>query len=127
MFSKLEASQLVREFLESDLKQKEWFCNIQEYIKAIVLYGSVAKGVNTASSDIDVLIILPLEIEEKYTQGEYFYKYKNHEINIVCRSVEKLRELAKLEEKDLFQREVFRDSEIIWSKDDEVKSLIDNL
>ena len=27
--------------------------------------------------------------------------YKDNEINIVCRSIEKLRELAKLEEKDL--------------------------
>ncbi|MEI6810504.1 MAG: nucleotidyltransferase domain-containing protein [Candidatus Nomurabacteria bacterium] len=79
MISKLEALQLIREFLESDLKQEEWFCNIQEYIKAIVLYGSVAKGMNTDSSDIDVLVILPLEIEEKYTQGEYFYKYKDNE------------------------------------------------
>lgn len=127
MISKSEATELIKDFLESGLKQEDWFKNVQEYIKAIVLYGSVAKGMNTDSSDIDVLVFLPLGIEEKYTQGEYFYKYKNHEINIVCRSVEKLRELAKLEEKDLFQREVFRDSEIIWSKDDEVKSLIDNL
>jgi predicted nucleotidyltransferase len=124
MISKLEALQLVREFLDGDFKQEEWFKNIQEYIKAIVLYGSVAKGVNTINSDIDVLIILPLEIENKYTKGEYVYMYKDYEINIVCRSIEKLRELAKLEEKDLFQREVFRDSEIIWSTDDEVKGLI---
>lgn len=127
MISKLEASQLVREFLDGDFKQEEWFKNIQEYSKAIVLYGSVVKRMNTIDSDIDVLVILPLEIEEKYTEGEYVYMYKKYEINIVCRSIEKLRELAKLEEKDLFQREVFRDSEIIWSKDDEVKKLIEAL
>lgn len=127
MISKPEALQLVKEFLDGNFKQEEWFKNVQEYSKAIVLYGSVAKGANTVDSDIDVLVILPLEIEEKYTQGEYMYMYRNYEINIVCRSIEQLRNLAKLEEKDLFQKEVFRDSEIIWSNDDEVKKLIELL
>jgi hypothetical protein len=31
MISKLEALQLVREFLDGDFKQEEWFKNIQEY------------------------------------------------------------------------------------------------
>lgn len=127
MISKSESLQLIKDFLDSDFKQEEWFKSIREYIKAIVLYGSIAKGMNTTDSDIDVLVILPLDMEEKYTKGEYFYKYKNYEINIVCRSIEKLRELAESKEKDLFQKEVFRDSEIIWSKDDEVKKLIGDL
>jgi len=38
---------------------------------------------------------LPLGIEQKYTVGEYFYNYKDISINIVLRSIEKLRKIAK--------------------------------
>jgi len=37
------------------------------------LYGSVAKGTNRGDSDIDILLIVPLEVEQTYTSGEYFY------------------------------------------------------
>lgn len=124
MITKFEAIQLIEESLENNLKKEEWFKNVKDYIKGIILYGSVSKETNHSDSDVDVLVVLPLEIEEKYTQGEYVYTYKNFDINIVCRSIEKLRTLAKLEEKDLFQREVFRGSEIIWEADDEIKNLL---
>lgn len=124
MITKSEAVQLVKEFLEDKLSKEEWFQDVQDFVKAIILYGSVSKGTNRPDSDIDVLVIIPLVIEEKYTKGECIYTYKNFEINIVCRSIERLRALAKLDEKDLFQREVFRGSEIIWEKDDEVRKLI---
>ena len=127
MITKSEAVELVKEFLEGDLKKEEWFRNVQDYVKAIILYGSVSKGTNRPDSDVDVLVILPLGVEEKCTKGEYVYTYKNFEINIVCRSIEKLRALATAEEKDLFQREVFRDSEIIWEADSEIKTLIESL
>ncbi len=127
MITKPEAVKLVKEFLEGDLKKEEWFENVQDYVKAIILYGSVSKGTNRPDSDVDVLVVIPLAIEEKYTKGEYVYKYKNFDMNIVCRSIEKLRDLAKAEEKDLFQREVFRSSEIIWEADNEIKTLIEAL
>ncbi len=127
MITSPEAVKLVKEFLVEYLKKEKWFKSVQDYIYAIILYGSVSKGTNRSDSDIDVLVVVPLAIEEKYTKGEYVYTYKNFEINIVCRSIERLRALAKLDEKDLFQREVFRCSEIIWKKDDEVKTLINNL
>jgi predicted nucleotidyltransferase len=124
MITKPEAVKLVKEFLEGDLKKEEWFKDVQDYIKAVILYGSVSKGTNRLDSDVDVMIVIPLEIEERYTKGEYVYTYKNFEMNIVCRSIERLRTLAASEEKDLFQREVFRDSEIIWERDDEVGALL---
>lgn len=127
MITRSEAIQLVKEFYTEELKKEEWFKDVQDFTKAVILYGSVSKGTHNPDSDIDVLIIMPLAIEEKYTKGEYAYAYKNFEINIVCRSIETLRTLAKLDEKDLFQREVFRCSEIIWERDDEVIKLINAL
>ncbi len=121
--NKNKAVTLIKEFIKNSLSKEEWYQNIKPHIKAIILYGSVAKGTNCQNSDIDFLIILPLEIEKKYTKGEYVYHYKNQEINIVLRSIERLRKLAK-SKKDNFQAEVFMDSEIIWEKDNEVKGLI---
>ena len=96
--------------------------SMEPFVKAIVFYGSRAKGLNKPDSDIDILLFTPLRAEEEYTKGEYFYKFNNYEINIVLRSIERLRKLAV--EKDDFQRGVFRDCEIIWEKDNEVKELI---
>ncbi len=123
---KSEALQIVREFITSVLVSEEWYANVLAHIKAIVLYGSVAKGNNRPDSDIDILIFLPLEIEEKYTKGEYFYTYKEQEINIVLRSIERLRTLAN-EKTDAFQVEVFRESEIIIETDTEVRELIEKI
>lgn len=117
-----EAIEIINEFIKKSLVNKVWYKNIKPFVKAIVFYGSTAKGINRVDSDIDIYLITPLNAEEKYTKGEYFYKFKNREINIVLRSIERLRNLAK--EKNDFEKEVFRDSEIIWEKDDEVKKLI---
>jgi predicted nucleotidyltransferase len=124
--TKKEAIRIIKEFIPEILEKENWYGKIKEYIKAVVLYGSVAKGKNRPDSDIDFLIILPLEIEEKYTKGEYFFQFNNREINIVLRSIETLRKLAK-EQNDAFQSEVFSDSEIIWEKDKEVRDLIEKI
>lgn len=126
MIDKTLAIKIIKSFINKELVNKDWYKNCLPHIKAILLYGSVAKGTNKPDSDIDVLIILPLKIEEKFTKGEYFYNYKNHEINIVLRSIEKLRIIAK-ENKDAFQKEVFRNSVIVKSFDDEVQVLIDKI
>jgi predicted nucleotidyltransferase len=123
MISQKEAVAIYNQFFIDVLYAEEWYKNIVPHIKATLLFGSVAKGTNRNHSDIDILLILPLKIEEKYTKGEYFYNYQNHEINIVLRSIEKLRLIAK-EQKDHFQKEVFRNSIIISSASDEVKSLL---
>lgn len=67
-----------------------------------------------------------MAVEEKYTKGEYFYNFQGHEINIVLRSIERLRKLAK-EKNDEFQAKVFIGSEIIAEKDKEVRELKDIL
>ena len=121
--TKKQAIEVAKRFIESQLCDEAWYQNINEHLSAIVLYGSVAKGVNRADSDIDILFFLPLEIEEKYTTGEYFYKFEGKEINIVIRSIEKLRQIAE-EKNDEFQKEIFRGAEIIWSRDDEVAKLL---
>ena len=106
-----EAVRIIKEFIRGDLTRKNWFKKIKLHIKAILLYGSVAKGTNRPDSDIDILIITPLKIEEKYTKGEYVYQYKKYRINIVLRSIERLRRLARKPTR--FQAEVFRKSRII--------------
>ena len=121
--TKEQAIELIKKFIEFELVNESWYQNIKEYLSAIVLYGSVAKGINRTDSDIDVLFFLPLEIEEKYTAGEYVYQFEGREVNIVIRSIEKLRKIAK-EKSDEFQKEIFRDSEIIWSKDGEARELM---
>lgn len=117
-----KAITLIQEFIKKKLVNEDWYTKIKSKIKAIVLYGSVAKKANRADSDIDVYIILPLKIEEKYTAGEYFYQFKSHEVNIVLRSIERMRKLAQ--EQNAFEAEVFRGCEIIWEKDKEVRELI---
>lgn len=123
VIGKSQAIELIKRFIESDLNSESWYQNIKKHLSAVILYGSVAKGNNRADSDIDVLLILPLEIEEKYTAGEYFYQFEGKEINIGIRSMEKLRKIAK-EKDDAFQKEIFRDVEIIWSRDDEIEKLL---
>ncbi len=117
------ATRLIRSFVRNKLSRVRWYREVKPYLKAIILYGSVAKGLAHPGSDIDVLIIVPLEIEVKYTKGEYFYRYKNNVINIVLRSVERLRKLSN-ERRDIFQANIFWKSKIIWASDCEVKNLI---
>ena len=113
----------IRDFIQSTLPQEPWYNSIKEHIKAIILYGSVAKGTNKPDSDVDFLIIVPLEIEKKYTAGEYVYRFKNQEINIVLRSIEHLRTLAS-DRTNHVEAEIFRSSKIIWEKDKEVRNLL---
>ena len=123
MLSKNQAIKIAKAFLKTELEKEDWFVNVKPFVKAFVLYGSVAKETNKPDSDIDILLILPLEQEEKYTKGEYFYDYKNFKINIVLRSIEKLRKIAS-EKKDLFQKEIFRKAEILMDTGGEVKNLL---
>ncbi len=122
MISKEQAIEIVKQFIDDILPNERWYKAVQPYIVAILLYGSVARGTNKPTSDIDILVILPLETEEKYTTGEYFYNYQEQKINIVLRSVERLRMIAE-EHKDETQKEVFRGSVIIKS-DKEVRALL---
>ncbi len=122
MVSKERAIEIVKQFIDDILPNEGWYKAVQPYIVAILLYGSVAKGTNKPDSDIDILVILPLEMEEKYTTGEYFYNYQEQKINIVLRSIERLRKIAE-EHKNETQKEVFRGSAIIKS-DKEVLTLL---
>ncbi len=121
--TKKQAVKIIKEFILKELVHKKWYENIKPHIKAIVLYGSTAKGINRLDSDIDFLIFVPLKIEKKFTKGEYFYDFNGREINVVLRSIERLRKLAK-SQNDLFQAEVFRECEFIFEKDKEVRELI---
>jgi len=121
--TKKQATELIKKFIGFELINESWYQNVKEHLSAIILYGSVAKGTNREDSDIDILFFLPLEIEEKYTIGEYVYQFEGREINIVIRSIEKLRKIAE-KKNDELQKEVFRDSDIIWSKDDEAWELV---
>jgi predicted nucleotidyltransferase len=123
LINKKQAIEIVKRFIDSDLQNEDWYQNIKEHLFAIILYGSVAKGLNRIDSDIDVLFILPLEIEEKYTKGEYFFQFEGRDVNIVMRSIERLRQIAK-DKNDEFQKEIFRDAEITWSSDEEVEELL---
>ncbi len=94
ILSKKQAIILLKEFSHSKLEKEDWYKKIKSEVKAIVLYGSVAKEENRVDSDVDILVFVPLKIEEKYTKGEYFITYKDQEINVVLRSLERLRKLA---------------------------------
>ena len=123
MLNKKQAIETAKDFLETSLEKEDWFIKVKPFVKASILYGSVAKETNKPDSDIDILIILPLEQEKKYTKGEYFYEYKGFKINIVLRSIDKLRNIAE-DKKDLFQKEIFRKSEILTDTDGEVSNLL---
>ena len=123
MINKNQAIILVKNFLNDELIKENWFVKVNPFAKAFILYGSVAKGTNRPDSDIDVLLILPLEKEKEYTKGEYFYDYKNFKINIVLRSVEKLRKIAE-EHNDSKQKEIFMKAEVLMDIDGEVSNLL---
>jgi predicted nucleotidyltransferase len=120
---KSQAIKIAKDFLKTEPEKEDWFLKVKPSVKAFVLYGSMAKGINKPDSDIDIMVILPLEQEEKYTKGEYFYDYKGFKINIVLRSIEKLRKIAE-EKKDLFQKEIFRKSEVLMDSDGEASNLL---
>lgn len=125
MITKEQAIELSKNFVEHFLPGVEWYKNIQPHIVGILLYGSVAKETHRPDSDIDILIIVPLEIEGKYTEGEYFYDYHGHTINIVLRSIERMRRIAK-DHNDKLQKEVFKGSEIIKA-DKELTTLLEKI
>ncbi len=118
-----EAILILKRYITSALTKKVWYKNIKPYVKAIVFYGSTAKRINRPDSDLDLLIFVPLKIEEKFTEGEYSYKFDGREVNIVLRSIERLRKLGK-EQNDKFGAEVFRKSDILLETDSEVRTLI---
>ena len=121
--NKPQAKRIAKDFIKTELEKEDWFIEVKPFVKAFILYGSVAKEINKPDSDIDIMIILPLEQEERHTKGEYFYDYKGFKINIVLRSIEKLRKIAS-EQKDLFQKEIFRKAEILIDEDEEVTNLL---
>ena len=126
MITKVEAIDLAKQFIKEELPSKSWFNHIKPHLKTILLYGSVAKRTNRENSDIDILMITPLAIEEEYTAGEYFYVYKSQTINIVLRSIERLRNIARAHD-DALQKEVFRECEILFATDNEVKDLLNKI
>jgi len=117
-----QALDIIENF-QAELDKQAWYKSVKPHLKAALLYGSVAKGTNRPDSDIDMLLIVPLEVEEKYTAGEYSYDFQGVEINIVLRSIERLRVLAAAKP-DVIQQEVFRDSVLIYEKDEEVRELL---
>ena len=123
MINREQSIKLEKEFLDNELEKEDWFVKIKPFVKASILYGSVAKETNQPDSDIDILLILPLEKEKEYTEGEYFYDYKGFKINIVLRSIEKLRKIAE-DKNDLFQKEIFKKSEILVDTDGKVTNLL---
>jgi predicted nucleotidyltransferase len=124
--TKTQALHIVEQFMTEVLPSEPWYQQVKKSTKAVVLYGSTAKNLNRADSDIDLLLFMPLEAEERYTAGEYFYDFHGREINIVIRSIEGLHNIAE-EQKDLFQKEVFRESVIVDAADDEVRCLLDQI
>lgn len=118
-----EALCVINDFLATAIRENQWFINIEPFIKAIIFFGSRSKETNRPDSDIDILIIVPLKKEEQYTDGEYLHTFKGIEINIVLRSIERLRKIAK-EKTDEFQKEIFRKSVIISDSDGEVTNLL---
>lgn len=114
---------ILNEFLKTEIVKFDWYNNIKDYIFGVVFYGSTAKGLNRPNSDLDILIFVPLETEKKYTKGEYFYNFMNREINIVIRSSERLKKLS-LEKNNIFESEVFEDSEVLFQKNDLFKQQI---
>lgn len=125
MIDAQQAVEIYKQFAGEVLAGEQWYKDIAPHIAATLLYGSVAKGNNRPDSDIDFLIFVPLAIEERYTAGEYFYDFNGQQINIVLRSIERLRDIA-LKHDDTFQQEVFREA-VITESTAEVKRLLDEI
>ena len=119
----VEAKDILIRFLKTELPTKDWYKHVRNSVSAIIFYGSTAKGTNRIDSDLDLLVILPLAEEEAHTEGEYIYHFEGQEINIVLRSIERLRALTEKCD-DLYQAEVFDQSQILWERDPEVSDLI---
>lgn len=118
-----QAIVLLDTYIKSELPKKKWYKQVQSKISAMVFYGSTAKRKNRANSDLDLLVFLPLKVERKFTRGEYSYQYKKREINVVIRSIERLKILSKLNYNE-FENEIFRMSKILWESDNTVRNCI---
>lgn len=115
--SKQEALYIIKQFICERLNHEEWYQRCIDVIEVAILYGSVAHQTNRPDSDIDIALFMPLRFEQKYTKGEYFYEFADHEINIVIKSTEKLHKQITegINQQD---KHVFTDAEIIFAKDE---------
>lgn len=119
-----EAINIANNYLETELPKFDWYQSVEPAISAILMFGSTGRGENRPDSDIDILIFVPLEIEEEFTTGEYMYEYEGREINIVLRSIERLRKLAD-GPCNQFETNVFAGTEILEDDTGEVTRLIE--
>jgi len=60
--TRTEWIQIIKEYLKKELPKQDWYQHIKTHIKAIIFYGSTAKGLNKPDSDLDILIFVPLKI-----------------------------------------------------------------
>ena len=69
MINKTQAIKIAKDFLEIGLEKEDWFLKVKPSLKAIVLYGSMAKETNRPDSDIDVMVILQNEEIRRVVNG----------------------------------------------------------
>lgn len=93
--SQLNIVYFIQTFVRDKLQRQRWYSQTHKHIEGITITGSVTHGFADRYSDIDLHVFMPLKYEECYTKSEYIYIYHQHHINVIIRSSERLRRLAK--------------------------------
>ena len=79
----------------------------------VVLFGSHARGVQTADSDVDLLVILPFEGKAVYKSVEMRLKLRPpFPVDMIVRTPEKVRERIKMG--DGFMQEILENGKVLY-------------
>ena len=124
--NKLQVIGLCCDFLDSTLGKEEWFVSVRPSVAAIILYGPASSGAIDTGSIVNIMVLLPKNLAQKYSKGKYSYDYKDYQFRVVTNSVEKLREIASggFSAKE---SKLFADCVILAQSDNEVGDLIRKL
>ena len=82
----------------------------------VVLFGSYARGLPTADSDVDLLVILPFEGKSVYQSVAMRMRLRPaFPVDLIVRTPAKVRE--RLEMGDDFMREILEEGKVLYEAD----------
>ena len=86
------------------------------HARKVVLFGSYARGLPMAGSDVDLLVILPFEGKSGYQSVAIRMRFRpTFPVDLIVRTPEKVRE--RIEMGDDFMREILQEGKVLYEAD----------
>jgi hypothetical protein len=108
--------EIAKLFIKDRLRQKQWFKQIVPHLKSIVL---------SPASHIEILLYMPRAAVQQYTVGSYEYVDHNVTVHVLCRSIEKVRDIAK--GPTSAQVQFYTNCAVLWRGDEEYVKLAEKI